>query len=495
MKLLIITVGNRQVGWRCKDGIVRCLGISSNPRDATPDHVTELYSELEVEKPKSKYYVRDLGKLFYEKCNQEQDFSSVELLLDRVILDRESENGLEEVWLIGTDQPAELVAQEFRSGDTLWLTELMAGKIQHQWKNLRVKNWNLKINANDIDQIRAEYEQFILKYLIEKNNSEDNDTILIENKGSVPAMASSLEICMAALVRQFEIIRLTPIEPSPMFVGNSPAQMSAASASEFREQSMSQYFFPLEKSRIISAWERGDFGEAKVWLEGHKNRYFVLFKLVGYLEQALGYDIKSILQEMKGQWLPTKKLKQLAQPELIEAWCKYECLDKYKTSAIIWEYAFQIPIWANSGRLTNAFFLMAQTLERLLYQLYRKDKWLENGWISIPENMIARGIGKDSFNPRLEEMIKVWGEHYNSSDSFCKLLNNIRERRNKIIHDAVSISIEEVRDMWNEAGIKVEPIGEALLIPLQKVNKRIGNLPEKPLLLSLYEWGLTQFRY
>jgi hypothetical protein len=48
--------------------------------------------------------------------------------------------------------------------------------------------------------------------------------------------------------------------------------------------------------------------------------------------------------------------------------------------------------------------------------------------------------------------------------------------------------------MWSKANLSVEPIGDALLIPLQGIGKRIGNLPSKPLLLSLYEWGLDALR-
>jgi hypothetical protein len=493
MKILIITVGNRQIGWRCQDEIVRCLGVSGNSRDESPDHVTELYKEIGVEKPKNRYFVRHLGQLLYEECERSGDYGAVELLLDLKIIEAEVANGLEEIWLIGTDQPSPQVTEEFRSGDTVWLSKLMAGKIRQVWGSLEVKTWDLKVDASNIEAIRGEYEQFVLRHLIEKSNDVDAVTLLIENKGSVPAIASSLEICAAALVRQFEVVRVVPKEPSPMYVGENPQQMSAVFAETFRQQSMSQYFFPLEKSRIISAWERGDFGEAKAWLQGHQNRYSALYKLAGYLEDATRQDIKTLLQEIKGQWLPTKKLKQVASMEQIQVWSGYDCLDKTKTAAIIWECAFQIPIDARVGRLSSAFFLMAQTLERLLYQVYKKDRWLDKEWIVIPESLKEKGIGKDAFNPRLEELIRVWTEQYGAKSRF-EMLDGIREKRNKIVHEAAGVSLDEIKCLWSKANLDIVPIGEALLIPLQEVSKRAGNLPEKPLLLSLHEWGLDVLR-
>ncbi len=44
MKTLMITVGNRQVGWRCNDGIVRSFGADGSRKD--PPHLDELYREF-----------------------------------------------------------------------------------------------------------------------------------------------------------------------------------------------------------------------------------------------------------------------------------------------------------------------------------------------------------------------------------------------------------------------------------------------------------------
>jgi hypothetical protein len=484
MKILIITVGNRQIGWRCGDEIVRCVGVSGDP-----DHIAEIYQEIGIEKPTGRYFARHLGKSLYEICAVDQNFNDVELLLDQNLIAEEVKNDLQQVWLISTDQP-DSVAESFRASDTTWLAQLMAGKIRQTWQDLVVKTLDFQVDVSMVEAIRLRFEE-IIQDLTKNVNSEDDDqqmTLLIENKGSVPALSSSLEIYAAALVRQFDVVRVVPREPSPMYLEDQLSRKSANFAEKFDRQSMSQYFLPLEKLRIVSAWERGDFGEAKIWLEGHRNRYAALFDLAGYLENAGRQDMRGLLQTIKGKWLPMKKLKQLASPEQIQAWSQYDCLDKTKTAAIIWEDAFQIPIDADTGRLTSAFFLMAQTLERLLFQLYRKDRWLDKGWIEISNEL------KDSFEqPRLEELIKGWTEHYGCSYQF-ELLNGIRKKRNKIVHEATSVGLDEIMTMWSKANLSVEPIGDALLIPLQGIGKRIGNLPSKPLLLSLYEWGLDALR-
>ncbi|MFN9401337.1 MAG: hypothetical protein ACK57T_16540 [Dolichospermum sp.] len=43
---LIITVGTRQIGWRCQDGIIRSFGADGNI--SYPPHINELYQELGI---------------------------------------------------------------------------------------------------------------------------------------------------------------------------------------------------------------------------------------------------------------------------------------------------------------------------------------------------------------------------------------------------------------------------------------------------------------
>jgi hypothetical protein len=489
MKILIITVGNRQIGWRCQDGVVRCPGVSANPKDNTPDHVSHLYAEMNVEQPKQRYYARHLGKLLYDECQKKGDFSQVELLLDRNIIEQEyqDEERLIEVWLIGTNQ-SEDVSQDYRSSDTLWLTELMAGKIKQTWQNLQVHIENLQGNLSDTNKVREKFAEFVM-HLTDRYKDHEKVTILIENKGSVPAIATSLEIYLAALTRSFTVERITPQEPDSMFDSQTG---SARIAEKFSYQLLNQYFFPLERQKIISAWEKGDFGEAKVWLEGHKNKLAPLDTLASYLNDARNNELRTIIESRIKEWLNSKHLKKLASPETIELWKNYHCLKKNQgnTTAIIWESAFSIPIDAKNERFTTAFFTMAQTLERLLFELYKKDKWLEKQWITIPEDLVKMGIGRESFTPRLEEMSKIWSANYNLDLSFSELIDVIRTRRNKIVHEAKNVTFTEIRDWWRKADLDAYPIDQALLLPLRPICSHFPELPEKPLLLSLYEWAL-----
>jgi hypothetical protein len=66
MATLIITIGTRQVGWRCKDGIIRSLGLDGDRRN--PKHIDALYQELNIDRgyhdPEKKcpWSVRHLGE-------------------------------------------------------------------------------------------------------------------------------------------------------------------------------------------------------------------------------------------------------------------------------------------------------------------------------------------------------------------------------------------------------------------------------------------------
>jgi hypothetical protein len=121
---LIITVGTRQVGWCCKDSVIRSFGADGNI--GYPHHVNELYQELGIERGKYEEYektypwsARDIGKRYYEYCVEwlGGDFSQVELLLDQKIIETGIKKGLKHIILWGTDQP-EAVSWFYRRLDT-----------------------------------------------------------------------------------------------------------------------------------------------------------------------------------------------------------------------------------------------------------------------------------------------------------------------------------------------------------------------------------------
>ncbi len=141
---LIITVGTRQVGWKCKDGVIRSFGADGNI--GYPKHVNELYQELEIERgnyqEKDKegkdkacpWSARDIGQRYYEYCVEwvGGDFSQVELLLDQEIIKAGIQQGLKHIILWGTDQPA-TVSWFYRRLDTLWLAKLPVKVFIGEW--------------------------------------------------------------------------------------------------------------------------------------------------------------------------------------------------------------------------------------------------------------------------------------------------------------------------------------------------------------------------
>jgi hypothetical protein len=495
MKLLIITVGNRQIGWRCQDGQIRCPG--SPFRSPTPDRdpIAHLYQELGAERPPGPNGVRQLGELLYQHCQNQQDFRAVELLLDHGILENLIAKKLGHVWLMGTDQPAE-VQPQFRAQDTIWLAKLMAGKIRQTWPNLAVKVNCIRCNLADVEAIRAHYEAELLRCVPAPD--QPPVTLWIQTKGATPAIGSGLDIGAAMLTREIDVRRVIPKEPKQLATSEF-----AEPATEFQDQSLSRYFWPLERPKIISAWERGDFGEARIWLHSHRWTHKLPWEVAGQLEQATRQDLAKVLRDVRGQWLETKRVRQGVDPATLKAWQTAPAVAKQVSpSVVIWEASFQIPIHAQAGRWTDAFFLMAQTLERLLVQLYRQDDWAQQrdehsgqAWIELTPNPDG-----GHYIPRLEQLTPVWAKRYGTDREFDRefdrafeAFNQIRSKRNKMVHEAAPIAQDDIAAIWQRAGWAIADPNRMLLEPLNPIAQQL-NLPDRPLLSLLYDWGLMQLR-
>ena len=65
---LIITVGTRQIGWRCQDGIIRSFGADGNI--SYPPHINELYQELGIERGK---HQDEDGKTYFDRKSYDKD--------------------------------------------------------------------------------------------------------------------------------------------------------------------------------------------------------------------------------------------------------------------------------------------------------------------------------------------------------------------------------------------------------------------------------------
>lgn len=504
---LIITVGTRQIGWRSQDGNIRSFGADGN--GDYPPHVKELYQEIGVERgshqEKEKSYswgARDLGERYYEYCVHwlDGDFSRVELLLDHEIIRSGVKQGLKHIILWGTDQP-EKVSLSYRRLDTLWLAKLMEGKIKSIWKDVRVDVYNPKIEANDREAIRQELELLVLPEALDFfSSSQDEQFVLwIQNKGCAPAIASGVEICVAALVRQCQVFNAIPREPDSFFEPQPNDSKSACPSLKYQLVAMGDYFWPLERLRVISAWHRGDFSEAQVWLKSHQNRQKLLYKLASILALAINWESSKFLNYV-GDWLRSNDLAKLENNENIRAW--EEQLNFIRSSRVIWvwETNFLIDLPLQRQNYTTAFIQFAQTLERLLYLHSQSGNFIGKGFITLPPN--ANNF-INPYQPALGILIDAWckSQRFDKSNKWYKLLDRIRSKRNEVIHSAEPVTLSQIRSIWSDDGLFIvrhteepEVLKELMMDVLKKVCDRNWQIPDKTLIRSLYDWGLNRLQ-
>jgi len=504
MKTLIITVGTRQVGWHCRDGVVRSLGADGDR--GHPPHVDELYAELGQKRgyhsddPKSefRYSVRDLGERFYHQCVSAQDFSPVELLLDGVILAEAVPQGLNRIVLWGTNQP-DSVSWYFRREDTLWLAELMAGKIRQDYPPVEVTVWAPLVAVNDVNGIRRTIEAFLVEsvkgYLTQY--PDDPLTLQIQTKGSAPQIANALEICAAALLRQCMVEQVVPQEPSPMFEEMGETVRQVRSATTFSRSNFGEYFWPVERERILSAWERGDFTEAKVWLETHRDRRQALYELAGYLALASNWQTEEALKKLRS-WVGTKTAKQLIPVNMrlpiknhIEQICATQPISQQKQFLKIWESTFLIWLELRRHHISIAFVYFSQTLERLLFLRYKTEDWIDKGYIQLPPEKQSWG---KNYKPGFGELRLAWQKMHGLDDQapIMQTLNRLNELRNSAVHRGESLTLADLKSKLfpGMANPNSETVYLAMEELLQEVCMTDWQIPEQPVLRSLYQWGL-----
>ncbi len=500
---LIITVGTRQVGWHCHGGVVRCFGADGDK--GAPSHINELYQELGIERgyhqegdSSTRWGVRDLGERFYQSCQKSGDFSRVELLLDQQIIADSIKSGLNRIILWGTNQP-ETVTWNYRRSDTLWLAKLMEGKIKAEWSGVKVEAIAPVLNANKSEPIRLELETKILPSVLSPSSQPivDNSFVLaIETTGCAPSVAQGLEICAAALVRQCQVINIRPEEPKPLYQDFPNGTRSAQTAQDYQFISVGNYFWPLERLRVISAWERGDFWEAEIWLTSHQTRYDgLLYQLAGKLALSTNWEIYKFLQDKENgieSWLELDVLTKWEQPAQIQAWQQMLQINRGSEFAQAWESCFLIDLQLYRSNCTTAFMQFAQTLERLLYIYAQEDKWIEKGLIRVSSHYRE---------PNFYSLINAWGQlkQLEGESDWVQLLHRIREQRNKIVHRAKPLTSDEIKAVWSDGGVFVVPemgsatndIRQLMSEVLQAVCAPSWTIPEEPLLRSLYQWGLN----
>jgi hypothetical protein len=489
---LIITVGTRQIGWRCQDGIIRSFGADGNI--SYPPHINELYQELGIERGKhededGKTYPwsgRDLGKRYYDYCQEwlGGDFSKVELLLDKTVIEGGVKQGLKHIILWGTDQP-ESITWNFRRLDTLWLAELMKGKIKSLFPDIRVDVHAPKINAGNSHEIREELEQLVLKEAINANKNQEF-VLWIQTKGCTPVIASNVEICAAALVRQYKVFNTSPDEPKEFFTTLENGLVTANHSQSFQPITMGEYFWALEKVKIKSAWERGDFSEAQIWLKVHENRHSVLYKLAGFLAKYNNWESNHDFYRKLGKWLDNDDVTNVVDSAQIENWKTK--LQKMQADDItkLWESTIILELSLKRENYTTAFIQFVQLLEQLLYIQSIAQNWTTQGWIVRNKN-----------EPSLIELMQGWCiyQKFKEDNKWSKLMTDIREKRNKIIHEGESITSTKIGNIWannNFSGVYMPTTSEIIKKLMMDTFKEISTPPNLNNLLmrSLYQWGL-----
>ncbi len=505
MKTLIITVGTRQVGWKCKDEIVRSLGADGDR--GHPKHIDYLYDEFGLErgyhgdqqKPEFRWSVRHLGALVYQHCVKSQDFSNIELLMDAIILSGTHQKDLDHIILWGTDQP-EATPWNFRRADTLWLAQLMAGKIRQQYPQIKIDVWNPVVSVNQPDAIRQAVEDFILDYVLNQLDpqSADQFTLAIQTKGSAPQIANALEICAAALMRQCPVEQLIPVEPTPLFEDNG-----ARVATDFKTVNLGEYFWPVERSRILSAWERGDFAEAKLWLKAHRDRHEALYELAQHLSLAINWQWQDALKSLQGDnWLDRPATRQCISKSQRNQWrsdiqAQYQVNETPASKFLkLWESRLLIRLHLIRQNYTAAFIQFAQTLERLLFWRYQTEDWIKQGYVSLPSDKQNWGVKK--YKATFYDLRLGWQNQQGLSkeEPICRQLEAINELRNGVIHRSESLTFKELREKVcpNHKIDCSDGLYDQMETFLQQFCTSESPMPGRSLLQDLYDWGMQQLQ-
>ncbi|MEO0704260.1 MAG: hypothetical protein AAF050_01195 [Cyanobacteria bacterium J06649_5] len=476
MKTLIITVGTRQIGWRCQDGLVRSLGADGNSNH--PSHTEELYTqELGIERSAhdnndaaTGWGTLHLGEQLYQRAEAAQDFSNVVLLLDEAIIEAESNQGLSHIILWGTQQP-DTVPWKYRRLDTLWLARLMKGRIRQQWPQLIVEEWCPVVAANNAKAIRQRVDADLLERLLADADGE-RLTLLVQTKGAAPQVANALDICAAALTRRCTVKQVMPVEPAELF-SKTEKGYGANRAIAFQSVSINQYFWPMERSRILSAWQRGDFSEARLWLSAHREQQAALYQLAELLALANNWQLVEALQKVRKHWVGQAGVVRSLTPEQQQQWKGLldERLPQPETvrSRFLqaWETVWFMELALRRGHTTAALMQFAQTLERLLYLQREKTAKHAGLYVLIDSWRQAKGLA--------------------AKEPLVVLLHKIREKRNELVHSGRAVSHEALVRLLR-LGPQDDIFDEMVRI-LTEVCHSSWEIPSQPVLKVLAAWG------
>ncbi|MEY3402895.1 MAG: hypothetical protein RLZZ86_2511, partial [Cyanobacteriota bacterium] len=124
----------------------------------------------------------------------------------------------------------------------------------------------------------------------------------------------------AALVRQYQVFNASPDEPKEFFTTLENGLITANHSQNFQTITMGEYFWALEKVKIKSAWERGDFSEAQIWLKVYESRHSVLYKLAGFLAQYSNWESNKYFYQKLKDWIGCNDVSKITDSEKIINW-------------------------------------------------------------------------------------------------------------------------------------------------------------------------------
>ncbi|MEH2002821.1 MAG: hypothetical protein V7L00_29525 [Nostoc sp.] len=155
----------------------------------------------------------------------------------------------------------------------------------------------------------------------------------------------------------------------------------------------------------------------------------------------------------------------------------------------LWESTILIELCLYRENYTAAFIQFTQLLERLLYIQSESQNWIAKAWI----------INKNH-DPSLADLMQGWCQFkkFNQDSKWSKLLYEIRQNRNQIIHKSESITLRKIRSIWanNDFPVTFPETPEIIKNLMMNVLMEISTPPNfgQLLMRSLYQWGLNHLK-
>jgi hypothetical protein len=262
---------------------------------------------------------------------------------------------------------------------------------------------------------------------------------------------------------------------------------SAQAATECQSVSAADYFWPLERERIWSAWQQGNFAEARIWLTAHQSRQKSLYTLAGHLNLAVNGQIDDVLKQLRDGWLKSRSL--LVESGELQRWNTLvaERLPQKPTpnsnALQAWELVWLIELALRRHNFSIAFQHFYQVLERLLFLQCHQGQWLQKRHIEPHPNY--RGNLQD-YTPGLGGLILGWEKFKRSrpNDPFIRQLNAIRLLRNDVAHTGQAVTEQKLQSLFG-----METTLLRAMLDLLAVVSPIPQ-PAQLLLKEIGQWGL-----